>query len=274
MIVQVRSHLATHHMKALNQETKNTNRSDLHIAHPEDLSQKTLCLVEDRGYPSKACVDRLCENCGEKDLEKWYAPLMNNNPVRVHQWKVVEELKFVKVKGEKNPQLKKVKALKLVTETMPCSELVTKLVSDMKLFSGHLFRARWQADQFRKSKEKMPGKSAVLVADYAENYTCGQQNEAQSYHWNQSQVTIHPIMAYVNDSSSPQEPTHTEAIYCITDDPKHDAAAVHTFLNIAYKFLKEKYSICSIVLWTDCCACQIGGKQVWPTSPSPSKRVT
>ena len=106
----------------------------------------------------------------------------------------------------------------------------------------------------------MPGKSAVLVADFAENFACSMANEVQSYHWDQAQVTLHPVMAHVNDGSLDQGPTHTEAIYTITDDPKHDAAAVNSFLNLAYDHLKEKYNITHVVLWPDCCAAQYRGK--------------
>ena len=68
-------------------------------------------------------------------------------------------------------------------------------------------------------------------------------------------------MAIVNDADKKSAtPTHTEAIFCITDNPKHDAAAVGTFMNITNTYLKEKYQILSEVLFTDCCAAQYRGK--------------
>lgn len=71
------------------------------------------------------------------------------------------------------------------------------------------------------------------------------RDEVQSYHWGQTQVTIHPVMAYINnDEETSVEPTHTDAIFCISDDPKHDAAAVHKFMEVTNTYLKEKYNIC------------------------------
>ena len=78
-------------------------------------------------------------------------------------------------------------------------------------------------------------------------------DEVQSYHWAQTQVTIHHVMAFVNAADEKSAtPTHTEAIVGITDDPKHDAAAVSTFMNITNTYLKEKYQIQSEVLFIDC----------------------
>ena len=135
------------------------------------------------------------------------------------------------------------------------------LTSDMTLLAGHLFRAAWQQDQFRLSNLNMSPKSAVLVTDFVENYDGSMADEVQSYHWAQTQVTIHPVMAFVNAADEKSAtPIHTEAIFCITDDPKHDAAAVSTFMNITNTYLKEKYQIQSEVLFTDCCAVQYRGK--------------
>ena len=111
----------------------------------------------------------------------------------------------------------------------------------MDMFAGHLFRATWQQDQFWLSKENMPPRSAVLVADFAENYACAMTNEVQSYHWSQIQITTHPVMAFVNATDEKGlKPTNTEAIFCITmitDAPKHDASA---FMLLTNNYLKEK----------------------------------
>ena len=157
--------------------------------------------------------------------------------------------------------MRKIKALRLVTSNISCKYLIINLTTDMTLIAGHLFRAAWQQDQFRLTKLNMLQKSAVLVADFAKNYACSMADEVQSYHWAQTQVTIHPVMAFMNAADKKSAPpTHTEAIFCMTDDPKHDAAAVSTFMNITNTYLKEKYQIQSEVLFTDCCAAQYRGK--------------
>ena len=51
-------------------------------------------------------------------------------------------------------------------------------------------------------------------------------------------------MAFVNAADQKSAtPTHTEAIFFITEDPKHNAAAVSTFMNITNttkKIIKSK----------------------------------
>ena len=37
---------------------------------------------------------------------------------------------------------------------------------------------------------------AVIVLDFAENYAFIVQDAAQGFHWNNSQVTIHPVVVY------------------------------------------------------------------------------
>lgn len=237
---------------------------DCKIESLNDLSNKTVCQYEEPGFPERECVERTCKSCGTDALATWYAPMIavdGDRQVQYDQWKTVEEVKPIKTKGEKAPVMRKIKALRLVTSKTSCKELLAGLIVDMKLFSGHLFRAAWQQEQFRLSKLNMPPRSAVLVADFAENYACAMANEVQSYHWAQTQVTIHPVMAFVNaaDENSPT-PTHTEAVFCITDDPKHDAASVSTFMHLTNEYLKDKYNIKSEVIFTDCCASQYRGK--------------
>ena len=40
----------------------------------------------------------------------------------------------------------------------------------------------------------------LLIADFSENYSFVLQDAAQSFHWNNSQATIHPFVAYYRDS--------------------------------------------------------------------------
>lgn len=160
-------------LSALNKHVKRETDTNLAIDNIHDLSKKTLCPYDEPQFPEKRCVDRECSSCSTAELTKWYSPILDtdgDHMITYDQWKVVEEIKPVKMKGKKEPVQKKMKKLRLVTNTASCRDLVSKLVEDVKPFSAHLFRARWQADQFRQCKMNMPPKSAVLVADFAENY--------------------------------------------------------------------------------------------------------
>ena len=78
--------------------------------------------------------------------------------------------------------------------------------------------------------------AAVIIMDYAENYACSSQDEIQSAHWVQQAVTIHPMMAFINNSDKAGTITHNESLVFITDDLKHDADGVAHFVSLAYPY--------------------------------------
>ena len=43
----------------------------------------------------------------------------------------------------------------------------------------------------------------VLQMDYAENYTCKSQDEVQSAHWNQAQVTLNTSVSWFRNQIIP-----------------------------------------------------------------------
>ena len=136
----------------------------------DDLSDKTLCSYDKALHPNRKCIDRRCSKTSE-----WYSLLLSEHgeeTVEYDEWSIVKESKLFKVKVQEKPQQKQVKSLLLVTKKIVLHTLIDQLRSAVKLFSGHLFRAKWQNNQYKISKEKMPGKSAVLVADFAENFAC------------------------------------------------------------------------------------------------------
>ncbi|XP_072046381.1 uncharacterized protein [Amphiura filiformis] len=103
----------------------------------------------------------------------------------------------------------------------------------------------------------MPPRSAVIVIDFAMNYTCFLQDEVQSYHWAPPQVTIHPCYTYINLSEKVSAPTHTEAIIMISSDLQHDAAAVAKFMSLCSEHLKKCYpGITHMFQFSDCAASQ------------------
>ena len=98
--------------------------------------------------------------------------------------------------------------------------------------------------------------SAVVIMDYAENYVCTSQDEIQKAHWVNQDVTIHPVMAFINASSEAERITNTEALIFISSDLVHDADGVALFVSIAYLYLQRKYGINHVEEFSDCAAVQ------------------
>ena len=83
-----------------------------------------------------------------------------------------------------------------MTKEAPLQDVVNGLSDALTKVSGHLIPADWQQAQLKQCKDNMPPKSAVIIMDYTENYSCTSQDEVQSAHWSNTQITIHPVVRY------------------------------------------------------------------------------
>ena len=204
---------------------------------------------------SEQCLENSCKNC--TNLTAHYQPLIDqhgNGTVSYREWV------YKPYTSQKTGKVSKV--LHFQTKESKIIDLVQIFSKDSSKLGSHLFRAKWQQEQFSLSHDVMPPKSAVMVMDFSENYSCSLQDEVQSYHWSQSQITIHPMVAYVNGSDEVGKPTHIESYVAISDDLAHDSAAVEMFASLAEGQLKRKHKITKIVQFTDCCAVQYRCKTV------------
>ena len=118
---------------------------------------------------AKVCMDRTCPECGVHNIRE-YLPALKDEKIKYKEWKRVEK----KVQSKKE-SIVKVMDLVICEDTF--DELVTKL-EELTGFSSHLFRARWQQHQLKMSKQNLKPHSAVVIMDYAENYTCTSQDSS------------------------------------------------------------------------------------------------
>ena len=102
--------------------------------------------------------------------------------------------------------------LSKVIEEGTTKDLMDHICSMTPKFLEHCFIKRKQADSYNKerdaagTKHAEPHNDALLQVDFSENYTCLFQDEIQSAHWQQAQVslftaalwfdsTLHPIVS-------------------------------------------------------------------------------
>ena len=76
------------------------------------------------------------------------------------------------------------------------------------------------------------------MQDFSENYSFILQDAAQGFHWNNSQATIHPFVAYYIDSG---KLCHLSFVI-ISDCLQHDTVAVYLFQKRLTAYLKRKVS--------------------------------
>ena len=69
----------------------------------------------------------------------------------------------------------------------------------------------------------------MIQVDFSENYACLHQDEPQTAHWSQEQVTIFPVAIWTTSDNESQKSFSSHAL--VTDDKSHDKKVVAIFLD-------------------------------------------
>lgn len=102
-------------------------------------------------------------------------------------------------------------------------------------FVKHVYIRRQQLKYFERKIEHLQADEVVAQVDFSENYPCQQQDEVQTAHWNQEQVTVFPATIWtINDDQS--QKTCSSQVF-ITDDRDHDKTAVGVFMDRVLQML-------------------------------------
>ena len=122
----------------------------------------------------------------------------------------------------------------LETRCAPLEEFVDILCEKLELLRSHSFIASEQAVFYANCKEMLKVGVFLVTADFSENYSFVLQDAAQGFHWNNSQATLHPFVAYYHDS---KEVCHLSYVV-ISDCLHHDTIAVYCFQKMFIAFLR------------------------------------
>ena len=102
---------------------------------------------------------------------------------------------------------------------------MTKLSQCIVKLTRHHIVSKSQSRSFSDMKKNVREREAVVVGDFSENYSFVIQDAIQGWHWDASQATVHPFVAYFREGG---EVVHQSFCY-ISDGLKHNAAMVHCF---------------------------------------------
>lgn len=72
-------------------------------------------------------------------------------------------------------------------------------VSEVREFKEHTYKVQTQS---RRLKQNLPDDEIIVHMDFLENYTCKSAEEFQSAYWNQSNITLHTVVAYYKSIDS------------------------------------------------------------------------
>lgn len=123
-------------------------------------------------------------------------------------------------------------------------DLYNCICSISKKFLGYCYIKRVQSKQYEQDKQLALLQSsdiAVLQMDFVENYTCTAQDEIQSAHWNQNQVTLFTTVTWLKGEAISK--------VIVNDCMEHTKSSVMVFLDEILKNLSSMVE--EVRLWTD-----------------------
>jgi hypothetical protein len=110
-------------------------------------------------------------------------------------------------------------------------------------------------------KENVPANEVIIQMDFAENYCCKTMGEIQSAYWNQTPVTIHPVVVYFVDGEGKLQ---HKSIAIISDELSHSTTTVCAFSDaLIPKVLSAVPNITQIHYWTDSPSSQYRNKTMF-----------
>jgi len=117
----------------------------------------------------------------------------------------------------------------------------------MFLYVLYVFIKRKQARSYEEDKELAEladGDSCVVQMDFAENYTVTFQDEIQSAHWKQRQITVYTVMIYHRDN--------TISRIIVSDSRDHEKRAVTAYTASVLETIKQDFpTVKNVAFWTD-----------------------
>ncbi|KAK6168588.1 hypothetical protein SNE40_019788 [Patella caerulea] len=173
--------------------------------------------------------------------------------IKLGQWKRITVAKKGKEKS----------VMRIVESEIEKSTFIDLVITQTTDFKDHSFRVGKQYNKIKKLKENLPQHQFIIQMDFAENYNCKSVKEIQSAYWNQTSVTLHPVVAYYRNTIG--ELCHT--IYVVvSDELGHSSTTVHAFLDILIPEIKLIDPDVDIIhYWTDSPTSQYCNKQIFCT---------
>ena len=91
-----------------------------------------------------------------------------------------------------------------------------------------MFGKRKQSTCFEETLAHLGEKECVVQVDFAENYGCAYQDEIQTAHWSQNQVTLFTVAVLTKKEEASKNVCESYVI--ISDDKDHDKKSVAAFM--------------------------------------------
>jgi hypothetical protein len=230
-----------------------------------ELWQSVVCsLKDDAIWHDLKCIKGECTRCGWKLLK--ICP-NETDPLNASlvSWRRFEN---VSVGNTRVGEPKTVIRL-MHKETSP-STLLEYMQPLLEKYLLHNFIARWQHQMYKNCLARQRPETLISVIDFAENYSFQEQNEIQTMHWYNFQITI---LVHITWSPNPQhEPQNLKSRshiatyhYYISDDKQHDSLFVQHCFELHWNWLKSVDEPLPIehIVFSDGCSGQFKCARAW-----------
>lgn len=122
-----------------------------------------------------------------------------------------------------------------VTKIDEIDEFIENFLEKLPKLVKHSFITKQQNIYFNNTKQDLKADEFLVVLDFAENYTFVIQDEVQSYHWTNTQATIHPFGVYYKE----EDQIKFTSCIIISDILKHNTIVVQLFLKKFINYIKS-----------------------------------
>ena len=85
----------------------------------------------------------------------------------------------------------------ICTVTLEVDDFIEKYIEKILKLKSHHYINKAQSGFLKKQKEELNEDTAIILMDFAENYSFKIQDAIQANHWDYSQATLHPFAIYI-----------------------------------------------------------------------------
>lgn len=202
-----------------------------------ELIEKVVCSVD-----NSVCMLRKCTACPGKDGLVEY----------------LEEVFYSNYGGDPDDRMNytcwvSTDRSNIEKHTCDLSAFIDTLADKVDKLTPHHHIARVQSAFLSSLKEKITHGEAIVIMDFAENYSFVVQDASQSFHWNNLQATLHPAVVYFRQNDTLQH----KSIVVISDHMKHNNLAVYSIIDTIMPTIKSTVpELKHIHFFTDGCGGQ------------------
>ena len=183
------------------------------------LLDNSVCDITDRN-----CMLQICKYCPKEKGVKDF--LMSFEAVTDREYDNIKYKQWVSTDR-----------CNLIEHVEPFEQFIDSLCKNVVKLTRHHFIAKKQSEFLKSLKENVSSDNLINLCDFSENYSFVIQDEAQGFHWVNSQCTVHPFVVYFKDPVTNE--TKHESFCFLSPNLQHNTIMVYTFLTTLILYVKE-----------------------------------